>query len=67
MIFKFLKDKEDVSYEKMPISILSVKKEKIMRNRLIPLVRMQKKQHSSEETVWELEEDMRHLYPSLIE
>ena len=63
MIFKFLKDKEGVSYEKMPISILSVKKEKIMRNRLIPLVRMQKQQHSSEETMWELEEDMSIFVP----
>ena len=64
--FQTLEVKEDVSYEEMPISILE-RKEKILRNRLIPLVKVQWQQHSLEETMWGLEEDMRHLYPSLFE
>ena len=64
--FQTLELKEDVSYEEMPIIILE-RKEKILRNRLIPLVKVQWQRHSSEETMWELEEEMRRLYPSLFE
>ena len=62
--FQTLEVKEDVSYKEMPTSILERKK-KILRNRSIPLVKVQSQRHSSEEVTWELEEEMRHLYPSL--
>ena len=42
-------------------------KEKIMKNRSIPLVKIQWQRHSLEETIWELEEEIRCLYPSLFE
>ena len=64
--FQTLEVKEDVSYEEMSTSILE-RKEKILRNRSIPLVKVQWQRHSSEDVTWELEEEMRHLYPSLFE
>ena len=64
--FQTLEVQEDVSYEEMPINILE-RKEKILRNRSIPLVKVQWQRHSSEEATWELEEEMRRLYPSLFE
>ena len=64
--FQTLQVGEDISYEEMPISILE-RKEKILRNRSIPLVKVQWQRHQSEETTWEFEEEMRRLYPSLFE
>ena len=64
--FQTIEIKEDVSYEEMPTSILE-RKEKILRNRLIPLVKVQWQRHSSEEATWELEDEMKHLCPSLFE
>ena len=64
--FQTLEVKEDVSYEEISTSILE-RKEKILKNRSIPLVKVQWQRHSSEKVTWELEEDMRRLYPSLFE
>ena len=64
--FQTIEVQEDVSYEEMPTNILE-RKEKILRNRSIPLVKVQWQRHSSEEATWELEEEMRRLYPSLFE
>ena len=38
--FQTLEVREDVSYEEMPISIIE-RKEKILRNRSVPLVKVQ--------------------------
>ena len=53
--FQTLEIKGDVSYEEIPTSILE-RKEKILRNRSIPLVKVQWQRHSSEEATCELEE-----------
>ena len=44
--FHTLEVQEDISYEEMSISILE-RKEKILRNRSIPTVKMQWQRHSS--------------------
>ena len=64
--FQTFEIREDVFYEEMSTGILE-RKEKILRNQLILLVKVQWQRHSSEEAMWELEEEMRHLYPSLFE
>ena len=57
---------EDVSYTSQPIQILD-RKEQILRNRSIPLVRVLWKHHSTEESTWEREDTMRKNYPNLFE
>ncbi|XP_052198699.1 uncharacterized protein LOC127805884 [Diospyros lotus] len=64
--YQSLEVSEDVSYKEMPVSILE-RKEKILRNRSIPLVKVQWQRHSQDEATWELEEEMRRRYPSLFE
>ena len=55
---------KDLSYVEEPTQIVD-KKEKIMRNRVIPLVKVIWRYHSGEETTWELEEEMMKAYPHL--
>ena len=55
---------KDLSYVKEPTQIVD-KKEKILRNRVIPLVKVICRYYSGEETTWELEEEMMKAYPHL--
>ena len=55
---------KDLSYVEEPTQIID-KKEKILRNRVIPLVKVIWRYHSGEETTWELEEEMMKAYPRL--
>ena len=55
---------KDLSYVEEPIQIVD-KKEKVLRNRVIPLVQVNWRHHSGEETTWELEEEMKKVYPRL--
>ena len=55
---------KDLSYVEEPTQIVD-KKEKILRNRVIPLVKVIWRYHSGEETTWELEEEMMKAYPHL--
>ncbi|CAL9097860.1 unnamed protein product [Musa textilis] len=55
---------KDLSYVEEPIQI-DDRKEKVLRNRVIPLVQVIWRHHSGEETTWELEEEMKKEYPSL--
>ena len=55
---------KDLSYVEEPIQIID-KKEKVLRNRVIPLVQVNWRHHSGEETTWELEEEMKKVYPRL--
>ena len=57
--------KENLSYEEAPIAILA-REQKMLRNKVIPLVKVLWKNHSQEEATWEREDDMRHRYPGLI-
>ena len=56
--------KEDLTYEEKPIGILA-RDEKVLRNKVIPLVKVLWSNHSREEATWEREEDMRAQYPHL--
>ena len=55
---------ENVQYEEPAVAILD-RKEKVLRNKVIPLVKVQWKRHNVEEATWELEEEMKKKYPSL--
>jgi hypothetical protein len=57
---------EDLSYREQPVRILGYK-EKILRNRTIPLVKVLWSNHTSEEATWETEQDMKTKYPYLFE
>ena len=41
-------------------------KDKVLRNKMIPMVKVLWKNHSVEEATWETEDKMRDLYPRLI-
>ena len=56
--------REDLSYEEKPIKIMD-RREKILRNKVIPLVKVLWKNHKIEEATWEREDDMRAQYPEL--
>jgi len=55
---------ENVQYEEPAVAILD-RKEKVLRNKVIPLVKVQWKRHNVEEATWELKEEMKKKYPSL--
>ena len=55
---------EDLTYEEKPIKIID-RQEKKLRNKVIPLVKVQWKNHKSEEATWEREDDMKNSYPEM--
>ena len=55
---------QDLSYEERPVQLLD-RKDKVLRNKTIPLVKVLWKNSKSEEATWELEADMREKYPEL--
>ena len=55
----------DLSYEERPVQLLD-KKDKVLRNKMIPLVKVLWRNSKSEEATWELEADMREKYPELL-
>lgn len=55
---------QDLSYEERPVQILD-KRDKVLRNKTIPLVKVLWRNSKSEEATWELELDMREKYPEL--
>ena len=56
--------KENLSYEEAPIAILA-REQKMLRNKVIPLVKVLWRNHSQEEATWETEENMKRQYPYL--
>ncbi|PKA59232.1 hypothetical protein AXF42_Ash001325 [Apostasia shenzhenica] len=54
----------DLSYEKKSVKILD-RKEKILRKRTIPIVKVLWRNHQVEEATWETEESMKKEYPHL--
>ena len=54
----------DLTYEEKPVRIMD-KKDKILRNKTIPLVKVLWRYSKSEEATWELESDMRKKHPEL--
>ncbi|KAL6184968.1 hypothetical protein ACLB2K_041103 [Fragaria x ananassa] len=55
---------KDLSYEEEPVQILD-RKEQVLRNKTIPLVKMLWRSHQVNEATWESEERMRQQYPYL--
>ncbi|KAL5574279.1 hypothetical protein UlMin_023876 [Ulmus minor] len=55
---------EDLTYEEKPVQILD-RKDKTLRNKVIPLVKVLWRNHKIEEATWEREDDMRISYPEL--
>ncbi|KAL5560696.1 hypothetical protein UlMin_036907 [Ulmus minor] len=55
---------EDLTYEEQPVQILD-RKEKTLRNKAIPLVKVLWRNHKVEEATWERENEMRVKYPHL--
>ena len=53
---------EDMTYVEEPRAILD-RKERVLRNKRIPLVKVQWSRHSPQEATWEREEDMRAKFP----
>jgi hypothetical protein len=62
--FEPLQIQGDLQYEEMPVQILD-HKEKKLRTKIIPLVKVLWRNHNVEEASWELEHDMRDKYPYL--
>ncbi|XP_043697020.1 uncharacterized protein LOC122647760 [Telopea speciosissima] len=57
---------EDLSYVEEPVKILD-RKDKVLRNRVVPLVKVLWRNHTSQEASWELESNMRDEYPQLFD
>ncbi|KAL5544957.1 hypothetical protein UlMin_008741 [Ulmus minor] len=57
--------REDLTYEEQPVQILD-RKDKALRNKVIPLVKVLWRNHKVEEATWEREDGMRAKYPHLI-
>ena len=54
----------DLSFEDQPVQILD-RKNKVLRNKTIPLVKVLWRNNKVEEATWELESDMISQYPEL--
>ena len=54
----------NLSFEEQPVQILD-RKDKVLRNKTIPLVKVLWRNSKVEEATWELELDMRNQYPEL--
>ncbi|XP_073121845.1 uncharacterized protein [Henckelia pumila] len=64
--FEPLQLSQDFSYEERPIGILK-RQEKRLRNKVIPMIKVQWSNHSEEEATWELESVMHEKYPDFID
>ena len=54
---------EDLTYEEKPVKILD-REEKVLRNKVIPLVKVLWRNHKIEEATWECEDDMKAPTPT---
>ena len=62
--YKDLHVEEDGSYEVRPIQVLD-RKDQVLRNKVIPLVKILWTHHGVEEATWEREDSMKATYPEL--
>ena len=62
--YKDLHVDEDASDEVRPVQILA-RRDQVLRNRAIPLVKVLWAHHGTEEATWEREDSMRATYPKL--
>ena len=59
-----LQVQDDLSYKEVPVEILD-RKEQVLRNKTIPLVKVLWRNHSIGEALWEREDEMQSKYPNL--
>ena len=64
MSYEPLELNRDLTYEERPVQILD-RKEKELRNKKIPLVKVLWRNFAVEEVTWEREDEMRIKYPQL--
>ena len=57
---------KDLTYLEEPVEILDTK-EQVLRNKVIPLVKVLWRHHNVEEATWEREEEIRQKYPHLFD
>ena len=62
--FQDLTIQDDISIEDRPIQILD-RREQVLRNKVIPLVKVMWSHHGVEEATWEREALIREQYPAL--
>ena len=55
---------DDLSYVEEPVQILD-RREQVLRNKVIPLVKVLWRSHTVEEATWESEDSMKKQYPYL--
>ena len=58
--------KKNLTYEEHPVEILD-RRDQVLRNKVIPLVKVLWRNHGSKEATWEPEAHMRARYPQLFE
>ena len=56
--------KENLTYEEHPVEILD-RRDQVLRNKVIPLVKVLWQNNRAEEATWELEAQMHAQYPQL--
>ena len=62
--YEDLESQTDLAYEEQPVQILD-RKDKVLRNKMIPLVKVLWRNSKVEEATWELETAMRAQYPEV--
>ena len=62
--FQDLTIQDDISIEDRPVQILD-RSEKVLKNKVIPLVKVLWSHHGVEEATWEREAQIREQYPAL--
>ena len=55
---------EDLTYEERPVQIVD-RKDQVLRNKVISLVKVLRMNHDKEEATWEREDPMQTQYPHL--
>jgi hypothetical protein len=58
-----LNAKEDLSYQEYPVKILETS-ERVTRNKRIKMCKVQWSHHTEEEATWEMEEELKAVFPS---
>ena len=56
--------KEDLTYKEIPVQIVD-RKDQVLQNKVIPLVKVLWMNHSREEATWEREDQIQTQYPHL--
>ena len=58
--------REDMSYVEVPVKILD-RKQRVLRTKTIPMVKVLWRNYALEEATWELEFEIKEKYPELFE